>query len=84
MRALDRRLARLETMSQHVEGLVDPETLQRMAQIEAERARIREKLLSDGPHEPAVDRAHGDSDARRSLRDKLLRDDAPPAESARA
>ena len=84
MRALGRRLARLEAMSEHVDGLVDPDTLQRMADIESECRRAREKLLGDGPHDPAVDRSPVDSEARRILCDKLLRDDPPPAESARA
>ena len=86
MRALDRRLSRLESVSHALdEALVSPEALKRMAAVtQAECARVREKLMSDGPHEPAGDCSRVDSDARRPLREKLLRDDPPPAESARA
>ena len=50
--------------------------------IEAECRRIREKLLSGGPHVPAGERPGVESDARRILREKLLRDDVPPAAEA--
>ena len=104
MKALDRRLARLEAMREYLDDLVDPETLRRMAAIvldnpldaklraeaervvarpipdvEAECARVREKLMSDGPHVPAATRAPVESEAARILRQKLLRDDPPPA-----
>jgi hypothetical protein len=104
VRALDRRLARLEAMREHLDDLVGPEQLRRMAAIvldnpldvklraeaerlvaqpigdvDAERARVREKLLGDGPHVPAGDRPKVDSDAARILRQKLLRDDVLPA-----
>ena len=85
MRAMERRLARLEaTRAARDEALVAPETLMRMAEIVAERARIREKLLGDGPVVPALDHGGVESEARRRLREKLLRDDPQPAESARA
>lgn len=48
--------------------------------IEAERARVREKLMGDGPQFPASDHPPVDTDARRILRRKLLRDDVAPAE----
>jgi hypothetical protein len=52
MKALARRLARLEAARRtEEEALVTPETLQRMAaEHNAECARIREKLLGEGPH----------------------------------
>jgi len=110
MKALTRRLSRLEAMREHLGDLVDRDQLQRMAAIvldnpldaklrveaervlvrplvetEAERARVREQLLGDGPHEPVEEHPEVESDARRILRQKLLRDDAPPtAEPARA
>jgi hypothetical protein len=62
------------------EALVAPETLIRMAAVhDAECARIREKLMSDGPHVPVEPRPGVESDARRILRQKLLRDDSSPA-----
>ena len=78
MRALARRLARLESVSHALQdALVSPETLQRMAAVsEAECARIREKLQGDGALVPAVDHGGVESDARRVLREKLLRDDS--------
>ena len=104
MKALGRRLARLEAMREYLDDLVDPETLRRMAAIvldnpldaklraeaervvarpipdvEAERARVRAKLLGDGPRVLAANRVSVDSDAARILRQKLLRDDPPPA-----
>ena len=107
MRGLDRRLARLESMREYFDELVDPDQLRRMAAIvlanprdqklraeaerifvepqadtEAERARVREKLMGDGPHVPVEDRSPVESEARQILREKLLRDDSPPAESA--
>ncbi len=77
MRAMTRRLARLEVASREQEELlVSPETLQRMAEIyEDSCARAREKLLGGGPHIPVVHRDEVDSPARRILREKLLRDD---------
>ena len=110
MKALGRRLARLEAMREYLEELVDPEQLRRMAAIvlhdplderlravaaevlarpiedtEAECRRIREKLLSDGPHVPVDNRSGVDSEARAILRQKLLRPDDPSAaEPARA
>ena len=86
MRGLERRLSRLEAARQaQKETLVSLETFNKMATVyEAECARIREKLLGDGPH-VAVSPAPGvESEARAILREKLLRDDPPPAESARA
>jgi len=76
----------LETVSNaRDEALVSPETFQKMADvIEAERARVREKLLSDGPHVPVAARPGVYSEARQRLRDKLLRDDPSPPKSARA
>jgi hypothetical protein len=96
-------------MREHLDDLVTPDQLQRMAAIvlhdpldeklravaaevlarpiedtEAECRRIREKLLSDGPHNPAPRQAGVESEARARLREKLLRDDPGPAESARA
>ena len=84
MRALARRLARLEATRQaQEEALVAPETLRRMAAVvEAECARVREKLLGDGPHAPAARRAGVESEALRRLCEKLLRDD-PPVDAAR-
>ena len=80
MRAWDRRLAKLEAVSHAVtHPLVSPETLERMA---AEYARIREKLLGDGPSVPAADRSMVDSPARAILRRKLLRDDSGPGRPA--
>ena len=81
MRALSRRIARLEVVSHaREEALVSPETLQRMVSIaEAERARIREKLLGDGTHVPAPIQPGVESEARARLREKLLRDDSPGA-----
>ena len=81
MKALERRLSRLEVVSRtREEALVGPETLRQMAAVhDAECARIREKLLSDGPHVPADSRPGVDSEARAILRQKLLRDDALPA-----
>ena len=104
MRALGRRLARLEAMKEHLDEIVSPEQLQRMAAIvlkdpldeklqaeaarvlaptpadaEAVRARVREKLLGNGPHVPTGDRPQVESEARRILREKLLRPDAPAA-----
>ena len=86
MRALERRLARLEVAREaREEALVGPDTLQRMAAIyDAERARNREKLMSDSPYVPAPAEPGVESEARRRLREKLLRDDPSPAESARA
>jgi hypothetical protein len=86
MRGLERRLARLESRREAQElALVSPETLEKMAAvIEAQRARIREKLLGDGPHVPALRQPGVESEARARLREKLLRDDPGPAESARA
>jgi hypothetical protein len=109
VKALERRLARLEAMREYLDDLVDPEQLRRMAAIvlndpldeklravattvvaqpiedlDADRARVREKLMSDGPHVAADNRSRVDSEARAILRQKLLRDDSPPAESARA
>jgi hypothetical protein len=76
VRALERRLTRLEVVSRtREEALVSPESLQKMA---AECARVREKLLGGGPHVPAANRAPVDSEAARILRQKLLRDDLPP------
>ena len=85
MKALERRLARLEVRSHaREEALVSPETLQRMVSIaEAECARVREKLMSDGPHIPVEARPCVKSEARRRLQEKLLGDDPPPADSAR-
>jgi hypothetical protein len=84
VKALARRLSRLEAVSHAREdALVTPKTLRRMAAVhDAECARIREKLMGEGPHEPAVDRSPVGSEARRILYDKLLRDDAPPATEA--
>ena len=107
MRALARRLARLEAMREYLDELVEPEQLRRMAAIvlhdpldeklravaatvlarpfedvEAACAHVREKLLGDGPHVSSDDRSTDDSAARRILRDRLLRDDSPSAESA--
>jgi hypothetical protein len=86
VKALARRLARLESVSHALEdALVSPETLQRMAAVsEAECARIREKLLGNGPLVPAVGHRGIESDSRRMLREKLLRDDSATADSARA
>ena len=109
MRALARRLARLEAMREYLDDLVGPEQLRRMAAIvldnpldaklraeaervvarpmedvEAERARVRQKLLGDGPLVPAGNHAPVDSEAARILREKLLRDDLLSAEPARA
>ena len=85
MKALERRLARLEVRSHaREEALVSPETLQRMASIaEAECARVRETLFADGPHVAAPIQPGVESEARARLCEKLLRDDSPPAESAR-
>jgi hypothetical protein len=54
VRGLDRRLARLEAKrAAGDKALVAPETLMRMAAVyEAECARVRERLLGDGPHVP--------------------------------
>ena len=79
MRGLERRLARLESLRESLDELVSDDTLQRMADIAADCARVREKLLGDGPHIPAVDYGGVESDARRRLREKLLRDDVPAA-----
>ena len=81
MRALERRLTRLEVVSRtREEALVSPETLQKMAaEYDAACARVREKLLGDGPHVPAANRPPVDSEAARILRQKLLRDDPPPS-----
>ena len=78
MKGLERRIARLEaTRAAGDEALVAPETLMRMAAVhDAECARIREKLLRDGPFVPAVDYGGVESDARRVLREKLMRDDS--------
>ena len=85
MRGLERRLARLETASRAAEeALVSPETLEKMAAIhDAECARLREKLLGDGPFVPAPRKPGVESEIRARLREKLLRDDSPPAETAR-
>jgi hypothetical protein len=79
MKALARRIVRLEAVSQAVEdALVRPEALRKMAAIiEADCARAREKLLGDGPHEPAPRQPGIESEAMRILRAKLLREDAP-------
>jgi hypothetical protein len=67
------------------EALVGPETLLKMAAVyDAECARVREKLMSDGPYEPAASRSGVESEVRAILRQKLLRDDPPQAERARA
>ena len=86
MRGLHRRVARLESVTTtHEAALVSPEALEKMASsYEAECARIREKLLGDGPLVPVPDRSGVDSEIRRRLREKLLRDDPPPAETAPA
>ena len=109
MRALERRLARLEAVSHAVEDdIVSPETLRKMAAVvlagpvdaklramaeevlaepfedaEAERARVREKLMGDGPHDPVVHPPGVESEARAILRERLLPDDSRPADSAR-
>jgi hypothetical protein len=54
------------------------------AVYDAECARVREKLMSDGPYEPAASRSGVESEVRAILRQKLLRDDPPQAERARA
>ena len=81
MRGLERRLARLETASRAAEeALVSPETLEKMAAIhDAECARLREKLLGDGPFVPAPREPGVESEIRARLREKLLRDDTSPA-----
>jgi len=86
VRAMERRLARLEVArAARDEALVGPDVLLRMAAVtDAECARIREELLGDGPFIPAVDHGGVESDARRMLREKLLRDDPAAPESARA
>jgi hypothetical protein len=87
MKALERRVSRLEVVSRaREEALVSPETLLKMAAVnDAESARVREKLLADGPHVPAGDRAAVDSEAHRILRQKLLGSEGSlGAESARA
>ena len=85
MSGLERRLARLEAVTQaRDEALVSPETLEKMAAIhDAECARLREKLLGDGPFVPAPRKPGVESEIRARLREKLLRDDSPPAETAR-
>ena len=86
MRAMERRLARLESVSHAQEAaLVTPEALEKMAAVdEAECARLREKLLSDGPFVAAPRKPGVESEVRARLREKLLRDDSSSAESARA
>ena len=81
MKALARRLARLEAAREaREEALVAPETLERMAAVhDAECARIREKLLGDGPHVPVSIPPGVELEARARLREKLLRDDVPTA-----
>ena len=81
MRALGRRIARMEAVSRAAEELlVSPEALEKMAAVvEAERARVREKLPSDGPHVPAPRPPGMESEVRARLREKLLRDDTSPA-----
>jgi hypothetical protein len=87
VRGLERRLARLEGVSHaREEALVSPETLRTMAAIhDAECARVREKLMSDGPHVPVEHHSPVESEARQILREKLLGPDvAPAAKRARA
>ena len=81
MRGLERRLARLETASRAAEeALVSPEAFEKMAAVQdAECARLREKLLGDGPFVPAPRKPGVESEARARLREKLLRDDTSPA-----
>ena len=77
MRGLERRLARLEAKSAAREAaLVAPETLRMAAVHDAVCARVREKLFGDGPHDPAPIQNGVESNARRILREKLLRDDS--------
>ena len=52
--------------------------------IEAERARVREKLMSEGPHEPAPRQPGVESEAMARLREKLLRDVPAITQPARA
>ena len=107
MKALSRRLARLEAVSHAAaDPLVSPETLRKMAAVvllgpvdaklralaeevlaepfedaEAERARVREKLMGDGALVPAATQPGIESEARAILRAKLLRDDVSPVAS---
>ena len=81
MRTLARRVARLEAASRAAEELlVSPEALEKMAAVhDAECARLREKLLGDGPFVPAPRQPGVESEVRARLREKLLRDDTSPA-----
>ena len=75
---------RLQVQDAGVGAHGDAADAQPIEDLEAERARVREKAMSDGPRVPAGNRSLVDSEARAILRQKLLRDDPPTVESARA